>query len=403
MEEKEKTRGLRFGFIGVGQCGGNIANEFAKIGYKALAINTAKTDLDKLTHIKPFSRIMINTGIQGAGKDPSVGAAALQAKGKEVIQSIIQMFKLKETDVIFICAGLGGGTGSGMAPLLANLLIQGGFLVNMIVTIPSDDESPKAKLAALSAFGQLVKVEKLKNVFVIDNEKNPFGQSLSINNKYETLNTNIVNKLDILNIYTTRAAEIAFDEKDLLTLLRVEGASAIFRMNIQDVADLEEPEYLPQLFTEAIKDSCFANIDYKKPFGSAMLFCLPAKGSRYLKETSMKRFKEEIGTEFETYLGVYEKTEKADKEKGETGREGCVYVLISGLRQPLERLNAMDQEMVKVDKQLDARRQSRAEEIFTSKGRSLLDKYANSSEEDDDEDELYEPSQENLMELLKKM
>ena len=61
---------LKIGFVGVGQCGGNIANEFAKLGYPTVAINTAKPDLEKLTNIRMEHRLLISLGIQGAGKNP---------------------------------------------------------------------------------------------------------------------------------------------------------------------------------------------------------------------------------------------------------------------------------------------------------------------------------------------
>ena len=80
--------GLNFGFIGVGQCGGNIANEFNKLGYKSIAINTSNTDLMKLNNIQKNNRLLINTGVQGAGKNPEIGRRALEEHIESVMRCV---------------------------------------------------------------------------------------------------------------------------------------------------------------------------------------------------------------------------------------------------------------------------------------------------------------------------
>src|SRR5690554_4876873 len=159
--------GLNFGFIGIGQCGGNIANEFTKLGYKAIAINTAKSDLLKLDNIQKNNKLLINTGVQGAGKNPEIGRRALEEHIEDVMHLINLVFD-ESIDMIYVCAGLGGGTGSGITPLLTQVLTEQGIKTGVIATIPSEIESPKVQIVALNAFEEISHIEGLGSFFIVD-------------------------------------------------------------------------------------------------------------------------------------------------------------------------------------------------------------------------------------------
>ncbi|MFA5629242.1 MAG: tubulin/FtsZ family protein [Dehalococcoidales bacterium] len=125
--------------IGCGQCGGRIADEFARLGRAAqtqrglniltnvLAVNTDVADLSGLVNIKSDfrHRILIGakkTGGHGVGKLNEVGAHIANEDGDKVIDSIRGTEKFAETDAILLIASAAGGTGSGAIPVLTRLI-----------------------------------------------------------------------------------------------------------------------------------------------------------------------------------------------------------------------------------------------------------------------------------------
>jgi cell division protein FtsZ len=111
---------LRFSVIGLGQCGGNLANTFARSGYPSVAINTSLLDLKDLGNIPENRRMHVPyQESDGAGKDPRIGEKALQSHASPLLNQL-QAF-VQGADAILLVAGLGGGTGSNV-PVLASML-----------------------------------------------------------------------------------------------------------------------------------------------------------------------------------------------------------------------------------------------------------------------------------------
>ncbi len=122
---------MRFFAIGFGQAGGKILDLFMENEklrgsntLKALAVNTARTDLMGLKHIPQKNRILIGQTIvkgHGVGTDNKLGAKIAQEEIETVLNAIDEM-GTHEIDAFLIIAGLGGGTGSGGSPVLAKYL-----------------------------------------------------------------------------------------------------------------------------------------------------------------------------------------------------------------------------------------------------------------------------------------
>lgn len=123
---------MKLGLIGVGQAGGKIVDKFieydkthdAAIVRGAIAVNTATADLRGLTHIPDERRILVGQAEfngPGVGADNELGAEVIERDLGE-IQGAIDMIPAHETDAFLIVAGLGGGTGSDGAPVIAKYL-----------------------------------------------------------------------------------------------------------------------------------------------------------------------------------------------------------------------------------------------------------------------------------------
>jgi cell division protein FtsZ len=158
----DRTPAFRLGFVGVGQCGNNLATAFHRIGYRrVLLINTATGDLNAIED--QIAKLPIDT--QGAGKDPELGAKRTKDKLTEIRTQILR--ECSGFEKLVICMGLGGGTGSGGGPEIVKTAQQlvndiGGDIhrdVIAIVTLPNPRvDGPRQCFNALQAYGQLCKL-----------------------------------------------------------------------------------------------------------------------------------------------------------------------------------------------------------------------------------------------------
>jgi cell division GTPase FtsZ len=215
---------LKFAIIGLGQCGGNLANAFAKYGYPAMAINTSVLDLKDLANIpenRKFHTPLNDT--DGAGKDPRIGEKAIFSHLPNILSGIQQF--VTGADAILITAGLGGGTGSNVA-LLGNMLKRFNLPIVALVTIPTNDESALSKVNALRAINRIVG-ENFDSCIIVDNNKilNQFPDS-SLSAFYPQANEYVVKTFSNFNSLTTEFSAkslISFDNEDFRKVLLSKG------------------------------------------------------------------------------------------------------------------------------------------------------------------------------------
>ncbi len=164
----ERQNHLNIVVIGLGQCGGNLANEFARQGYKAMSLNTSTTDLKDLESVPNDFKVHIGlAGRNGAGKDRRLGLKSILSNKDKVLERVRTLSR--GADLLLLAAGMGGGTGSNLGDLV-NLLAPVGLPVSCLVTIPTDSESGITKVNAVYGLNNLTR-SKLANVMIIDNSK----------------------------------------------------------------------------------------------------------------------------------------------------------------------------------------------------------------------------------------
>jgi cell division protein FtsZ len=143
--EEEASTGARIKVIGVGGGGGNAVNRMARAGLEGVEFIVANTDRQALQ--SNFAPIKLQIGSKltkglGAGADPNVGRSAALEDTDKIIQA------LDGADMIFVTTGLGGGTGTGAAPVIASLACELGALTVAVVTKPFKFEGRKRQLQA---------------------------------------------------------------------------------------------------------------------------------------------------------------------------------------------------------------------------------------------------------------
>ena len=160
-----KDQKAKIYIVGVGGAGGNAINRMIDDGMANVEFIAINTDAQDLEHNNSQVKLQIGKELTkglGAGADPSIGKQAIE-ENKDVISK-----SLKSADMVFIAAGMGGGTGTGAAPEIAKIAKENGALTVGIITKPFRFEGPKRMKRALEG------IKELKNscdtLLVIPNE-----------------------------------------------------------------------------------------------------------------------------------------------------------------------------------------------------------------------------------------
>ncbi len=152
--------------IGAGGAGGNALNDMIAAGVTGVEYIAANTDAQDLNNSLADIRVQLGEKLTrglGAGADPEVGKQAAE-EDVEKLRSL-----LEETDMLFITAGMGGGTGTGSAPVIAKIAKELGVLTIGIVTRPFSFEGKKRKMNADLGLANLEK--HVDSLVIIPNDK----------------------------------------------------------------------------------------------------------------------------------------------------------------------------------------------------------------------------------------
>jgi len=152
--------------LGVGGSGGNAVSRMAKCKIQGVELIALNCDIQDLKKTKADKKIQIGKNLTrglGAGMDPNIGQGAAE-ESRTLIENC-----LKNTDIAFIVCGLGGGTGSGAAPVVAGIAKDLGILTIGAVTLPFSFEGIQRKNIAKA--GQRRLKGKVDTLFVIPNDK----------------------------------------------------------------------------------------------------------------------------------------------------------------------------------------------------------------------------------------
>jgi len=141
--------------IGVGGAGGNAVNRMIQAGMKGVDFMVINTDAQDLENNAAENKIQIGKNLTrglGAGAKSEIGRDAIESD-KDAVKSLIE-----GADMVFITAGMGGGTGTGAAPRVAQIAREMGVLTVGIVTLPFNFEGPKRMNRGLAGITELRKV-----------------------------------------------------------------------------------------------------------------------------------------------------------------------------------------------------------------------------------------------------
>ena len=168
--------------IGVGGGGNNVVNRMVRSGCKGVDFVAINTDKQALNVSSATYKIQIGEKLthgQGAGSDPEVGRKSAEESRNQIAKS------LENTDMVFITAGMGGGTGTGGAPIVAEIAKEMDILTVAVVTKPFGFEGRRRMLQAEAGIAELK--EKVDSLVIIPNErlKHATDQKITFANAFE--------------------------------------------------------------------------------------------------------------------------------------------------------------------------------------------------------------------------
>ncbi|MCS7126003.1 MAG: cell division protein FtsZ [Aigarchaeota archaeon] len=164
--DAEILNDVRITVIGVGGAGCNTVNRLTNPNLNKIKLIAANTDAQHLELIKTKNKIVLGksvTKFRGAGGDPAKGREAAEESIEEIREAI------EDSDIVFISAGLGGGTGTGAAPLIAEVAKEVGAVAIGFVTLPFKFEGSIRKRIALQGLEEMKR--SCHTVIAIDNNK----------------------------------------------------------------------------------------------------------------------------------------------------------------------------------------------------------------------------------------
>ncbi|MFH0793521.1 MAG: cell division protein FtsZ [bacterium] len=222
--EQQKSPGARIKVIGVGGAGCNAINSLAAMGLKNVDFYAINTDLQSLEHTNCPNKLQIGaaiTGGKGCGSDPLAGKKAAE-DALEELEPILQA-----TDMVFITAGMGGGTGTGASPVLAEIAKALGILTVAFVTKPFAFEGPQRMKRAQSGIEQLRR--SVDSLIVISNDKllQVAGKNTSLTDSFKMVNSLLAQGVTSIADLISEPGLINMDFANVRTIMSQKGGAVI--------------------------------------------------------------------------------------------------------------------------------------------------------------------------------
>jgi cell division protein FtsZ len=206
--------------IGVGGGGGNAVSHMATCGIDGVDFMCVNTDAQALKHSNVKTALQIGGDITkglGAGANPEVGRAAAIEDRERIVELI------DGCDMLFITAGMGGGTGTGAAPVVAQIAKELGILTVAVVTRPFDMEGGKRSMAADNGINELAKY--VDSLITIPNQKllTVLGASTTLLDAFKAANQVLQGAVQGIAELITRPGLINVDFADVRTVMAETG------------------------------------------------------------------------------------------------------------------------------------------------------------------------------------
>ncbi len=274
IEVEEFNQGTRIKVIGVGGGGGNAVAHMIASGVSGVEFVCANTDAQALNQSASHKLIQLGATGLGAGSKPEKGREAAEMAIDEIREAIA------DSHMLFITAGMGGGTGTGAAPVIARVAKEMGVLTVGVVTKPFDFEGQKRMSNADSGLTELE--ANVDSLIVVLNDKllevygDDITQEVAFGHANDVLKNAVGGIAEIINV----PGHVNVDFEDVRTVMGEPGKA------MMGTASASGPDRARLAAEQAVACPLLEGIDLSGARGVLVLISA-AKGSLKLKESSL--------------------------------------------------------------------------------------------------------------------
>ena len=385
----------RIVFIGIGQCGGNIASEASKAGFKTGAINTSTEDLNAENMRTVAHKLTIGGSIGGCAKERKLGQKIVKAEYQDIIDFIGSNFleekskeyaKAGQKMIVYLCFSSSGGTGSGVGPILLSVLqkVYKEVCFSVIVVTPSEDESLIAINNSLKCLEELYKLDIPIMIADNNNAKNKNSRQ-SI---YNSVNTEIINSISRIVKDRTFSNISNIDIKDKSKLLTTNGLSIITSIPVMDT-ELKDKSTLAKAIEASFSSNVYAKLNFDKQVKIAgFFFEMPEK---YSKLIDYNEILSNVGTPLEIFEGIYP-YENEENEKA----TAIITTILVGLSFPESKIKSLSniisskgKEVKKSERKTDLfKSTSPLDSLFENDSKSSINLFEDFEDEEEDNEDI---------------
>ena len=206
--------------IGIGGAGNNVVNRMVSGGTKGVEFIAVNTDRQALAVSTADEKIQIGEKVthgQGAGSDPDVGKRSADESRNDIAKA------MEGTDMVFITAGMGGGTGTGAAPVVAEIARDAGVLTVGVVTRPFAWEGKRRSEQAKRGIAELM--GKVDSLLIIPNDRLKFAspEKVTLANAFEIADDVLIKAVESISGLIKSTGFINLDFADVTCIMKDAG------------------------------------------------------------------------------------------------------------------------------------------------------------------------------------
>lgn len=206
--------------VGVGGAGNNVVNRMVKAGTQGVEFVAINTDKQALAVSNADQKLQIGekmTRGQGAGSDPDIGKRSAEESRNNIAKAV------EDADMVFITAGMGGGTGTGAAPVVAEIAREAGLLTVGVVTKPFKFEGKRRMDQANAGIKELL--GRVDSLLIIPNDRLKFAtdQKVTLANAFEIADDVLLQAVTSISNLIKNTGFINLDFADVTCIMRNAG------------------------------------------------------------------------------------------------------------------------------------------------------------------------------------
>jgi len=360
----KRDRSLYFGFVGLGQAGGNVGEICYGLGYETCIFNTATQDLEHI-NLPNNRKIFLSFGLGGAGKELDNGRQAIEQNGELILNKLNETFSDDQEMLMLVVSG-GGGTGSGGAEGMLGLMSTLGKPVGVIYILPMESEDALSKHNSVVTLGKLAKMassDVITTLIVVDNSRiELLYPGLSKAEFWTTANKAIIEPLHLFNHLSSQPSK--YGSLDPMDYGRLFTAGDLLTYGMLEVENYRETTAISEAIIDNLESGLLASDFNLKDtrFGgfiitgnSEVLSNLPAVNINYANHVLS-----ETCDSPSLVSGVYEQPIEKDVVR--------VYTMFSGLGLPTARIEGLKNEAAQRMAILKEKETNRAEKMMIDYG-----------------------------------